>query len=136
MIENAGGHLEILPNGRLHGQHVPRELHADAKEHKHALIALLQERSKPAAAPGFVYHERSANQWNRRITQSLRSSFGVAVEDAEIEDGDESDSEESPKSAKVSSTTTTPCVCGHARKDHHTAPEAHVADGEFAYYCL
>jgi hypothetical protein len=92
------------------------------------------EKAAPAPAPGFTYSERSPQQWNRRITQSLRSSFGVAVEAApEIEDGDEDTDGGEPKS-KVSSTTL--CVCGHARKDHHTTPEAHTVDGEAAYYCI
>src|ERR1039458_10127627 len=71
-------------------------------------------------AAEFVYHERTDQQWERRITQSLRSSFGVAVEpdpgDAEPEDGDESGAGESPKSKSV--TAASLCTCGH-RHDLH-----------------
>jgi hypothetical protein len=50
------------------------------------------------------------------------------IEDAQPEDSNDS---ETPK-AKVSSTT--PCVCGHPRKDHHTTPESH--DSDHAFYCI
>lgn len=53
-----------------------------------------------------------------------------AEPDPEIEEVDGDDGE-APKS-KVSSTT--PCVCGHPRKDHHTTPESHGSDN--AFYCI
>ena len=94
--------------------------------------------------PGFKYVPRTQAQWQKRIDQTWQSNrtfrppkpVAPVVEpdpeigDAEPEDGDDF---ETPKS-KVSSTT--PCVCGHPRKDHHTTPESHVADGDCAYYCV
>jgi hypothetical protein len=90
----------------------------------------------PAPAPGFKYQPRSEQQWHRRAHQSKENyivpkSVTVTVRADESEDDGNC---EFPTS-KVSSTT--PCIdCGHARKDHHTTPAAHVVDGEYAYYCI
>jgi hypothetical protein len=97
----------------------------------------------PASAPGFTYKPRTQEQWQKRIDQSWQSNrtfrpkpepVTPIIEDREIEDGDsDDDSGESPK-AKVSSTT--PCVCGHPRKDHHTTPESHDTVDGHAFYCV
>src|ERR1019366_1195464 len=121
---------------------VPPEFYESLKEHKPALIALLHERERPCA---FVYQPRSQAQWERRIDQNYRSNHAfrprlqTALPEVEADPlmenggaGDESDTGE-PHS-KVTSTTL--CVCGHARKDHHTAPEPHMSGGEFAFYCI
>ena len=92
------------------------------------------------SAPEFAYRARPAYLWNRRAHQS-RENFCLepeplmpVTENPEIEDGDVDDNPgEIPKS-KVSSTTL--CVCNHPKKDHHTAPEPHVADDDHAFYCI
>ncbi len=91
----------------------------------------------------FEYKPRTVEQWQKRIDQSWQSNrtfrprpeplrprveSDPEIGDAEPEDGDDS---ETPKS-KVSSTT--PCLCGHPRKDHHTTPESHGSD--HAFYCI
>jgi hypothetical protein len=95
----------------------------------------------PTPPPGFVYQPRTPEQWEKRINQSWQSNRSFrpkptpmtpVTEDSEIEDScDNDDSGETPKS-KVSSTT--PCLCGHPRKDHHTTPESHGSDN--AFYCI
>jgi ribosomal protein L32 len=98
---------------------------------------LAEEAAAPAPTPSFVYRERTRAEWERRATQTLRSSFGVPptpIPTVEAEESEDNSDGEFPTS-KVSSTT--PCIdCGHARKDHHTTPAAHVVDGEYAYYCI
>jgi hypothetical protein len=90
----------------------------------------------------FEYKPRTVEQWQKRIDQNPWSNrtfrprpepVAPIIEDPEIEDAgpEDGDDSETPK-AKVSSTT--PCLCGHPRKDHHTTPESHDSDN--AYYCI
>jgi hypothetical protein len=98
-------------------------------------------------APKFEYRPRTQAQWQKRIDQNPWSNRHFRpkpeparppvepdlIDDPEIDDRDNEDSGETPK-GKVSSTT--PCLCGHPRKDHHVTPEPHTVDGENAYYCV
>ncbi len=126
----------------------PSNLLISSERLKAANERYLQEQAAKAApapsAPGVIYQPRTPEQWEKRANQSWQSNRTFRppkpvtprvepdpeIGDAEPEDGDDF---ETPKS-KVSSTT--PCVCGHPRKDHHTTPEPHVADGDCAYYCV
>ncbi len=93
----------------------------------------------PAPAPGYVYVPRTREQrmdqdWTDNRTFRPPKPVAPIIEDPEIEDDlDNDDTGELPKS-KVSSTIA--CLCGHPRGDHHTAPEPHVADHDFSYYCI
>jgi len=123
LIENSGGHLEVSPDGHLRAQTVPLEYHAAVREHADALIVLLQERAKPPAtgflapppAPGFVYHERSPQQWHRRIHQSLHVADEPKEPQAPVE--------KKPKAKAVTGNTL--CDCGHPRDCHRQPRLAH-----------
>lgn len=88
----------------------------------------------------FEYKPRTLAQSEAREHQSQfryaapSKPAPVLVKPDDAEPESDNAAGESPKS-KVS--TTTPCVdCSHPRKDHHTAPESHMMDGEYAYHCI
>jgi hypothetical protein len=105
---------------------------------KKRIVEREAEKSAGEPAPAFEYKPRTPAQLLRRMRQSYRNNQSFAppkpesIEDPEVE-SDENDSD-TPK-AKVSSTT--PCLCcGHAKNEHHTAPQSHVAAGDHPYYCV
>jgi hypothetical protein len=88
----------------------PEKLRASQEKYYRELA---EKAAAPApAATGFEYRPRSEQQWQRRITQTLRSSFGVAVAD---EPKQKAKAERKPK---TSVTENTVCRCGHVRAVH------------------
>jgi hypothetical protein len=73
----------------------------------------------PTLPPGFTYRERTPQEWNRRINQTLRSSFGVAVPEIEPL--------KTPRVKANAVTESTVCACGHTHGVHDTARPSYPA---------